>query len=446
MTGTAIQALRRRSGRGRSRRRARSGQSSHERPLNHEEKLRLALLVLPTFALALATTLVTSYLGKVIQRYTLETIVIGVIIGSEGIMALWIPLIAGSWSDRLRTRIGGRLPFVLAGTIPAAITVLLIGLVGSLAGVALLAAAFFAFYFIAYEPYRALYPDLVSDEVAGRAQSTQAVGRGLGTGVALLAGGLLLTLGRVAPFAFAAAAIVVAIAGFAYLLLRHGLPQRSRAPSQEGQHVVRRLRRMVAEHPALRAYLLANALWEMSLAALKAFVILYMTLGLGFKLADSSLIIGGVALIILIGAALAGRLGDRYGRRRVIGLALWFYGLGYLVPIFTTSKLLIGLAIPFIALGGGAVMTLAYALLIPLMPEHEHGALTGFYSLSRGLGIVTGPILAGALIWVTRHGPFAATHGFQAMWIVCAAGALTSLLCLRAMRQASDDRAELRAA
>ena len=66
--------------------------------------------------------------------------------------------------------------------IPAAIALALIGFVQSLGLVALVAAIFFAFYFFAYEPYRAMYPDLLDeDRVAGRAQSTQAVARGLGT-------------------------------------------------------------------------------------------------------------------------------------------------------------------------------------------------------------------------------------------------------------------------
>ena len=34
-------------------------------------------------------------------------------------------------------------------------------------------------------------------------------------------------------------------------------------------------------------------------------------------------------------------------------------------------------AMPFTALGGGTVMTMAYALLMPLMPDDAHGALTG---------------------------------------------------------------------
>jgi hypothetical protein len=71
---------------------------------------------------------------------------------------------------------------------------------------------FFLAYFVAYEPYRALYPDLVSDEIAGRGQSTQAVWRGAGTGLALVGGGLLYGVGRAAPFL--ASAVLAAVSMF----------------------------------------------------------------------------------------------------------------------------------------------------------------------------------------------------------------------------------------
>ena len=401
-----------------------------------EEKSRLAILALPTGALALAITIVSTYLGEVTRRYTHETVVIGVIIGSEGIMALWIPLIAGTWSDRLRTPIGGRLPFLLAGGIPAAVALALLGFLGSLTAVAIAAAFFFAFYFVAYEPYRALYPDLVDEaQVAGRAQSTQALARGAGTGLALLGGGLLLTLGRPLPILVAAFILVAAIAAFAVLLARRGTP-RQPGRAETARALTARLWRLIAGNPTLRAYLIANALWEMALAALKAFVILYVTIGLGYKLATGSLLVGGVALVILIGAAASGKLGDRLGRLRVLQYALIAYGCGYLVLAFTTSRPLIGAAVPLIAVGGGTVMTLAYAVLMPLMPEDEHGALTGFYSLSRGIGIVTGPILAGLLISMTQQGAYSSTHGFQAVWIVCGAATFASLPFVRRMRRA----------
>ncbi len=423
-----------------------SDDDRRERPLKHEEKVELALLALPTFSLALAITIVSTQLGEVTRHYTQQTTVIGAIIGGEGVMALWVPLIVGSWSDSLRTRIGGRLPFVLAGGFPAAVVLALIAVVHGLGVVALVSALFFFFYFVAYEPYRAMYPDMLpSAEVGGRAQSTQAVARGIGTGAALLGGGLLLSVARPLPFAVAAVILVAALGGFVLLILRRGLPDQDHHHGEGPAQVARRLPHLVSRHPALRAYFVANALWETALAAVKAFIVLYLTLGLGYSLSTASLIIGAVALVILVGAAGSGKLGDKFGRIRVVTIALFAYGAGYLVLIFTTSRPAIAAAIPFVALGGGTVMTMAYALLMPLMPQDEHGALTGFYSISRGVGIVLGPIVAGVLVWVTRSGPFKATNGFQAMWIVCAASTFGSLWFLRRMANASEDRQRLEA-
>lgn len=422
-----------------------SAASSGERALQHEEKVDLALLALPTFALALAITVVSTQLGEVTRHYTHQTTVIGAIVGGEGVMALWVPLIFGSWSDTLRTRIGGRLPFVLAGGLPAAAVLAAIGFVHGLGLVALASALFFVFYFVAYEPYRAMYPDMLSAEVGGRAQSAQAVARGIGTAFALLGGGLLLSVARPLPFAVAAVVLISALSGFVVLVVRRGVPPQDQRQGEGVAQTVRRLSRLVTRHPALRAYFFANALWETTLSALKAFILLYLTVGLGYGLSTASLLIGGTALVILLGAAGSGKLGDRFGRIRVVAIALVGYGAGFLVLVFTTSRPVMGAAIPFVALGGGTVMTMAYAVLMPLMPEDEHGALTGFYSLSRGVGIVLGPIVAGGLIWITRHGAFKTTNGFQAMWIVCAAATFGSLIFLRAMAKASEDRHQLEA-
>jgi MFS-type transporter involved in bile tolerance (Atg22 family) len=76
------------------------------------------------------------------------------------------------------------------------------------------------------------------------------------------------------------------------------------------------------------------------------------------------------------------------------------------------------------------------------MPEDSHGILTGFYSLSRGLGVMLGPLLAGVAIQVLR-GPFSSTHGFAAMWIVTSASILASVPVLSGLRRrvaASQDR------
>jgi MFS family permease len=417
--------------------------AGRERRLRPEERSRLAVLALPTSALALSITVVSTYLGTITRRYTHDAVVIGLIIGGEGVMALWVPLLAGASSDRVRTRLGGRLPFVLAGGIPAAAALMLIGFLGSLTAVAAAAGAFFGFYFVAYEPYRALYPDLFEGQsIAGRSQSAQAVARGLGTGLALLVGGLLLSVARPLPFVFCGFVLLISLGSFVWLLSRRGLPKQGHV---EGSVLdeARRLWGLIAGHPALRAYLIANALWEMALAALKAFIVLYLTIGLRIPLATAALLIGGVALVILVGAAGAGKAGDRFGGLRVLNYALVAYGLGYLVPLLTSSRPLIAISVPFIAIGGGTVMTLAYAVLMPMMPADEHGAMTGFYSLSRGIGIVLGPLLAGIAIELSKHTLLHSTHGLRAMWLVCSAAIFLSIPFLRRLRGERGDREAL---
>jgi MFS family permease len=69
------------------------------------------------------------------------------------------------------------------------------------------------------------------------------------------------------------------------------------------------------------------------------------------------------------------------------------------------------------------------------MPDERHGALTGYYSASRGLGVMLGPLLGGVAISV-GSGAFGSTEGYAAMWGVCGAAALASVpLILRVRRE-----------
>ncbi len=405
----------------------------------------IALLGVPTFGLALTTTVVTTYLPLIAKRFTGSTTVVGLVIGSEGVMALWLPLVAGTWSDELSTRLGGRLPFVLAGSIPLVVALGLLGFVGSLAPLVALVVVFFVGYFIAYEPYRALYPDLVPTKAAGRSQAGQALWRGAGTGLALVAGGFLFAIAQWVPFVASAAVYAVAIGLFVWAMLRHGrVPDQDRRGASGLRSALGELRKLVSEHPALRAYMAANALWELSLGALKTFVVLFLTRGLGKSLDTSSLIIGGAAIFILLAAPVSGNLADRFGRFPVLAVTLWLYGLGLLVPAVTQSPAILVPLLPVLAFGGAVIMTLPYALLMPLMPARSHGALTGFYSLSRGIGTMLGPLCAGGAIELLRS-PLSSTHGYAAMWGVCGVSILLSIPFLRWMQSSETDRRRLRA-
>jgi Na+/melibiose symporter-like transporter len=309
------------------------------------------------------------------------------------------------------------------------------GLAKGLIPIAVAVIVFFVAYFVAYSPYRALYPDLLPDEIEGRAQSAQAVARGLGTMVALGIGGVLLAAAQIAPFAAAAGLLLICITAFSMLLLRRaGVPDRGRTPSVSAGKAAAEIRRLLAQRPELRAFLIANLLWELTLAAIKTFVVLWLTVGLHHSLSLASGVIGATAVLILVAAALSGRLADRYGRLRVMRIALWCWGAGMLVPIAVSSPPILAAAVPLVAIGGGVTMALPYALLIPMMPAQEHGAVTGLYGISRGLGIMLGPLLAGGAVQLAG-GLLPENNGYGGMWFVAAAAAFSSLLALRRVQQ-----------
>jgi MFS family permease len=393
------------------------------------------LLGLPTFGLALAITAVTTYVPLLARQFTTSTVVIGVVIGAEGAVALVVPVVAGAWSDQLRTRIGGRLPFLIAGAPVLGAAVALVAFVRSLGLLAAMVAVFFVAYYAAYEPYRALYPDLLEAEVAGRGQSTQALFRGAATGVALIGGGLLFGLSPKLPFLIFAALAFATLVAFSRRAVRSGAmsgqdEHEARTARQTAVRIIELLRR----RPALRAFLIANALWELSLAALKTFIMLFLREGVRLSMREAVGVVAIVVVLVLVAAPISGKLGDRLGKTRVVMLSIWPFGLGLLVPLFTQNPYIALPILPLVAFGGGMILTLPYAILMPLMPDEEHGLITGFYSFSRGVGILLGPLLAGLAITILRP-ELSSTHGYAAMWLVCAVAMLASAAFMRPIRK-----------
>ena len=264
------------------------------------------MLGLPSFGMSLTVTSVSTFVPVVAREFEASTVAIGLIIGAEGMMALWLPLVVGSRSDRLRTRLGGRLPFVIAGTPVMLACLAVVGVVGSTLALALVVAPSSPATSSPTSPYRALYPDLVPDRLAGRRRACKRRSAGRHRH-ALASGGALLLSPTVSPSSLRRGAARLRRHPPSPPAPRHGAarPQR-KPPAPAARHVFSHVARLLRERPALRAVHLANALWELSLGALKTFVVLYVSVGLGHSLGSASLMIGGVAVVVLVGAVVSG--------------------------------------------------------------------------------------------------------------------------------------------
>lgn len=390
----------------------------------------LVLLGLPTFGLAFTISLLTTYGPVVLIHLIHSPTAVGALIGGEGAFALVVPLAAGAVSDRLpASPLGRRFPFVLVGA-PLAATALAILPFSSetaIAGTTVL--AFFVGYYVYYPPYRALYADLLPRRLYARAQAGQAIARGAGLGVALLAGGLLLGLWQPLPFLLGAGILGATTIALLPVFRLQTRCQDSTLPYRPASL------REIAREPKLRLFAVVNALWEFSFAGLKSFIVLYLVRGLGRSPAIASAVIAVVAVAYVAGAPIAGWLADRYGLVRVLRVTSFVYGAGLLIGVVPHSlaPLLVGL--PFVALAGAIVLTLPQALAFTLAPSGSEGAAAGLQDFSRGLGVVLGPVVVGGAIGASRS-LFSSTHGYAAMWPVIGIPVLVAAILLHRLEPA----------
>jgi MFS family permease len=319
-------------------------------------------------------------------------------------------VLVGTISDRTHSRLGRRLPYAVFAAPLLALPLVLLPFSSSYAVTVALVSLFYVGYFVYYPPYQALFAELVPPSHYGRAQGAQGVARGLGLGAALVGGGFLLSLWAPLPFLLGAAAIVITT----FALVR-GVPHgdgRLPEPALPGPGVLRLLR----ERRDLRAFAVANGLWEFSFMGLRTFIVLYVVQGLGQSVTLASAVIGVVAVSYVLAAMVSGRLADRFGIVRVLRGATWIYGAGLLLAAGMTTVAPLLVALPVVALAGAVVMTLPYGLLMQLTPAGAEGAVSGLFNLSRAVGIVAGPIAVGAAIDFAAP-LFPSTHGYGAMWV-----------------------------
>lgn len=399
--------------------------------LSWPQRRFLLVLGVPAFGLALAYTLVTTYVPVLLSELSGPTVT-GMLIGAEGALALIIPMVVGGWSDRVDGPLGGRLPFMVVGGGIAVAGLILMPLgTHSLVWVAVSLGGFYLGYFVYYAPYYALYPDLVPDKIRGRSQGFQGALRSGGMLLALAGGGFLLSLWQPLPFVVGAAGVT-----FVTLLLYWRVRGRraGQASAPAGTRKYTSSLSLLRDSPAIRNWTIGNACWEAAIGSLRTFVVLYFTKGLHLTLAETSGALALVGLAAIVAAPLAGKFADRFGARPVMHVAVWVFALGLIPTLLTTNTVYIAAIVP-VAFAAVVLMTLPYAILMGLLPNRQaHGAGAGLFELSRGVGVIVGPALAGLAISTldsVRALSFGDTMGYSAIFGVSMLLLLLSIPFLR---------------
>jgi EmrB/QacA subfamily drug resistance transporter len=149
-------------------------------------------------------------------------------------------------------------------------------------------------------------------------------------------------------------------------------------------------------------------------------------------IADISWVAVGYLLAAAVAAPIYGHLGDRFGRRRMLLVALAVFTLASAGCAAAPSFWLLVAARGVQGLGGGGLMTLAQALIGEAVPPRERGRFQGYFAAVFAASSAGGPVI-GALL--TEY------FGWRSLFLInLPLGLLAALLALRIPAHATPAR------
>ncbi len=350
------------------------------------------------------------------EKFNVAPILIGFFMTLDNIAALFIQPPVGAWSDRLRTPLGRRIPFIIIG---APITALAFGLIPLASIVPLFVACTSTTLLSAAlwrTPVVALMPDITPSAFRSQANGIINFMGGIGSIIALQTGGLLYKMSPNFPF-WMGSLLVVLAALVVYLFIEEP-KEYEQAEQQPG--LLASLKEVFSDEEKSGARLLfAIFFWFVGYSAIETFFTLYARNRLGLEVGDSATLLSVLPLFFVLFAIPAGYLGSRIGRRVTISIGLitliLMLILIYITPV---EALLTGIApLPLVGIplveGGARMLTLAGVLLIfggigwsfvninslPMVVDltgaARIGTFTGLYYLFSTLSAIAGPNLNG---------------------------------------------------
>lgn len=365
------------------------------------------------------------------DRFGLSATLIGFIMTWDNYLNMFVQPVVGERSDRTRTRLGRRKPWMLVGAPLAAAFFILVPAMGTVIGImfAILLTNLSMALFRA--PTIALLGDLFPSHQRSTANGIINLMGGIGSILAFVVGGLLYRLGRITPFAFGSLVMLAAITLVILLVKEPPLPaaakQESASADSGGESgFFANLRQVLRASDRSGLFiLLAILCWFLGYNALETWVSSFGKFGLGIDEGRMSLLTSGLALMFVIFALPSGLIATRFGRRRVIlvGIAgltlLLLYGL-----LIRNQLMLIAFLVP-----AGFFWALINVNSLPMVydvgGDSRIGAFTGLYYFASNIAAVVGPQTVGVLIDLTG-GNYRVMFVFGAIFM-----ALAALLMLR---------------
>jgi len=351
---------------------------------------------------AIHDSYVPIFLGK---DFALDASLVGLILTVNTIVVFLIQPGIGSLSDRIRTPIGRRMPFILIfaplSAIGFAILPILVQptLIWMFFAVLVLTIVALALY---RTPVIALMPDITPSQFRSQANGLINLMGGIGAIIAFAGGAALFKLNPAYPF-WAASVLLVLAVGVVFWQIRE--PKDSTTPAVETRPgLTASLRSIPSEREKSALWLLlAIFAWFVGYNAVSKFFTLYGVLALKLEANQASFLLTFLALMFVIFAVPSGYIAARFGRRRTILVGIALLGLlmaliRVLPPALLTSGLLLPVLLALAGIGWALININSLPMVVDIAPQNELATYTGLYYFASTSAAVLGPLMAGLLI------------------------------------------------
>ena len=350
-------------------------------------------------------------------RFGLQAGWIGFIMVLDNIAALFIQPPLGVFSDRLRSPLGRRLPFIALGAPIAAAVFGLIPFMSALPLFIISCITLLMAMAIWRTPVVALMPDITPSKFRSQANGVINLMGGLGSVLATVIGGTLYAKNESLPF-FLGAGLVVVAGALVLIVIRE--PKEYRAAklhlaekgeeSELEQSVFKNIGDVFTQKEKSPMFiLLAILFWFISFNALETFFTLYGVNHLGLAEGDSAFQISYIGLTFMLMAVPAGIIASKLKRKVAImtGIVIMTVSivLMYVVPTeVLTMKFASLMGNGFYALSlilvlagiGWAMINVNSLPMVVDMTDDEHvGTYTGLYYFFSQMAATLGPVVFG---------------------------------------------------
>ncbi len=349
------------------------------------------------------------------EKFNLAPAWIGFFMTLDNIAALFIQPSVGAWSDRLRTKIGRRMPFILVG---APISAAAFGWI-PLASVLPLFVAGTSTLLLSMALWRtpvvALMPDITPSRYRSQANGIINFMGGVGAIFSFLGGAALYDMNPAFPF-WMGSGLVLVSALMVFFFIKE---PKEYEESEVQLGLLASLQEVWADNDksAMRLFA-AILLWFVGYNAIEAFFTLYAKNHLGMTAADGTRLLGHLSLFFVLSALIAGFVGGKLGRRNTITSGIFILGgllaSLYLLPpkllatVLTTVPVLGDVAvISLFLMGAGVAWALininSLPMVVDMVEDARIGTYTGLYYLFSTLAAIFGPNVNGWIIQLTGN-------------------------------------------